>query len=121
MESRKKQKKKSPSKRRSLSEQEAKAQARVKALLNANRKKSVHVSLFAKTHIDFKQAVVARDLSMQEVFEHFAQMFSEGHPALVKLIDEYCEMKKADVVRALEEKYTENLYEAIGDDNPFGE
>lgn len=98
-----------------------KAAARVKALLNANRKKSVHVSLFAKTHIDFKKAVVARDLSMQEVFEHLACQFAEGHPSLVKLIDEYCEMKKADVIRGLEEKYTENLYEAIGDDNPFGD
>ena len=98
-----------------------KAQARVKALLTANRKKSVHVSLFAKTHIDFKKAVVERGLSMQEVFEHLAHQFAEGHPALTRLVDEYCEMKKANVVRALEEKYTENLYEAIGDDNPFGD
>lgn len=98
-----------------------KAEARVKALLNANRKKSVHISLFSKTHIEFKKAVVSRDLSMQEVFEYFAQQFSEGHPALVKIIEDYCTAKRENLLQNLEEKYTENLYEAIGDDNPFGE
>jgi len=57
---------------------------------------------------------------MQEVFEHFAHQFAEGHPALVKIIDEYCLAKRENLVQALEEKYTENLYEVIGDDNPFG-
>ena len=101
--------------------QEAKAEARVKALLNANRKKSVHISLFSKTHIEFKKSVVSKNLSMQEVFEHFASQFAEGHPALVKLIDDYCVAKRENLLQNLEEKYTENLYEAIGDDNPFGE
>jgi len=98
-----------------------KAEARVKALLNANRKKSVHISLFSKTHINFKKATVVRDLSMQEVFEHLACQFAEGHPSLIKIIDEYCEAKKANLIHTLEEKYTENIYDAIGDDNPFGE
>ena len=57
---------------------------------------------------------------MQEVFEHFATLFAEGHPALLKVIDDYCETKKANLINQLEEKYTENLYDAIGDDNPFG-
>lgn len=104
-----------------LSEQEVKAEARVKALLSVNRKKSVHVSLFSKTHIDFKKFVVSRDLSMQEVFEHFACQASEGHPALIRIIDDYCSAKKANLIQSLEEKYAENLYDVIGDDNPFGE
>tara|TARA_A100001515_G_C4525005_1_gene194876 strand:- start:368 stop:544 length:177 start_codon:yes stop_codon:yes gene_type:complete len=58
---------------------------------------------------------------MQEVFEFLAEQVSSGHPAMLKLIDEYCDNKKSKIVRSLEEKYTENLYEAIGDDNPFGE
>lgn len=98
-----------------------KAEARVKALLNANRKKSVHISLFAKTHIDFKKAVVDKDLSMQEVFEHFACLYAEAHPAMVKIVDDYCDAKRENLVKQLEEKYTENLYDAIGDDNPFGD
>ena len=63
---------------------------------------------------------MSRDLSMQEVFEHLAVQFAEGHPALLKIIDNYCDMKKANLINQLEEKYTENLYDAIGDDNPFG-
>lgn len=98
-----------------------KAEARVKALLNANRKKSVHVALFAKTHIDFKKAAVSKDLSMQEIFEHLASLYAEGHPVLVKIINDYCEAKKEKLISQLEEKYTENLYEAIGHDNPFGD
>lgn len=101
--------------------QEVKAEARVKALLNAKRKKSVHISLFAKTHIDFKKAAVSKDLSMQEIFEHLASLYAEGHPALVKIIDNYCEAKKEKLISQLEDKYTENLYEAIGYDNPFGD
>jgi len=112
---------KKPPKPQSQSERtEKQAQARVRALLNVNRKKSVHISLFAKTHIDFRKAVVSRDLSMQEVFEHLATQFAEGHPALLKIINDYCEAKKANLINQLEEKYTENLYDAIGDDNPFG-
>jgi len=98
-----------------------KAEARVKALLNANRKKSVHISLFAKTHVDFKKAVVDKGLSMQEVFEHFASLFAEGHPAMSKIVDDYCVAKRENLVNQIEEKYTENLYDAIGEDNPFGD
>jgi len=92
---------------------------KVKALLNAGRKKSVHVSLFAKTHIDFKKATVERGLSMQEVFEHLASLVADGHPSIVKLLDEYAILKKERLVSSLEEKYTDNLYDAIGHDNPF--
>ena len=58
---------------------------------------------------------------MQEVFEHLAHQLSDGHPALNKIIDDYCIAKRENLLQNLEEKYTENLYEAIGDDNPFGE
>jgi len=56
---------------------------------------------------------------MQEVFEYLAMQFSEGHPALTKLIDQYCHEKKEKLVQSLEEKYTDNLYDAIGYDNPL--
>ena len=98
-----------------------KAEARVKALLSANRKKSVHISLFSKTHIDFKKFVIDKSLSMQEVFELLATQVAEGNPALLKIIDRYCERKKEKLVQSLEEKYTDNLYDAIGDDSLFGE
>ena len=92
-----------------------------KEFINFQTKKSVHINLTRGTHSEFRSELFKRHLSMQEVFEHLACQFAEGHPSLVKLIDEYCEMKKADVIRGLEEKYTENLYEAIGDDNLFGD
>lgn len=71
--------------------------------------------MFAKTHISFKKMTVERDLSMQEIFEHLAQLMSEGHPALAKILDDYAKMKKNRLVEKLEEKYTENLYDVIGE------
>jgi hypothetical protein len=103
------------------SEQAARAQLKIKALLNADRKKSVHVTLFAKTHIDFKQTVVAQGLSMQEVFEHLASLIADGHPQLKKILDDYTKQKKDLLVSKLEAKYTDNLYDAIGHESPFGE
>ena len=97
------------------------AKVRVKALLNANRKKSVHISLFAQTHKDFKKTTVSRDLSMQEVFEHLASLVADDHPVLTKILDDYVLSKREMKVQQLEAKYTENLYDVIGDDTPFGE
>ena len=74
-----------------------------------------------KTHTDFKKAVVSRDLSMQEVFEHLASMVGDDHPALKKILDEYVHLKRSKKIEKLQAKYTENLYDVIGDDNPFGE
>lgn len=60
-------------------------------------------------------------MSMQEVFEHFASLAAEGHPALVKIMDDYVVSKREALVAKLEEKYTDNLYDVIGEMNPFGE
>jgi hypothetical protein len=38
-----------------------------------------------------------------------------------KIVDDYCVAKRENLVKQLEEKYTENLYDAIGEDNPFGD
>lgn len=102
--------------------QEAKAASvRVRALLNANRKKSVHISLFAKTHMGFKKELVGRGLSMQETFEYFASLVVDGFSGATKMLDDLERQKRVHAVEKLEEKYTENLYDAIGFDNPFEE
>ena len=59
--------------------------------------------------------------SMQEVFEHLASMVGDDHPALKKILDEYVYLKRSKKIEKLQAKYTENLYDVIGDDNPFGE
>ena len=102
-------------------QQKLRAQHRIKALLNANRKKSVHISLFTKTHSAFKQATVSRDLSMQETFEYLASLIVDEHPSILKLLDEYIAQKRENKIANLEAKYAESLYDVIGHDNPFKE
>lgn len=62
-----------------------------------------------------------RELSIQEVFEHFASLVNDGHPNLVKILDDYVDLKREKLITRLEEKYTENLYRLINDENPFEE
>ena len=65
--------------------------------------------------------MVSRDLSMQEVFEHLASLVGEDNPTLKKILDDYTLLKRSKKIEKLEAKYTDNLYDVIGDDNPFGE
>lgn len=93
------------------------AAAKIKAILNAGRKKSVHVSLFTSTLTGFRKILLERQLSVQEVFEHFASLVKDEHPSLMKLLEEYSESKKEKLITQLEEKYTENLYKLISEEN----
>ena len=90
-------------------------------MLNAGRKKSVHIALFGTTHTAFKKELVGRGLSMQETIEYFATLASDGHPHVIKMLDDLERSKRDREVTRLEEKYSENLYDVIGDDNPFEE
>lgn len=113
--------KKSPKQRQSQSELEKRAAAKIRAVLNAGRKKSVHISLFTTTHTALRKNLLERELSIQEVFEHFASLVNDGHPNLVKILDDYVDLKREKLITRLEEKYTENLYRLINDENPFEE
>lgn len=69
-----------------------------------------------------KKYLLERNLSIQEIFEHFASMMSFSHPAIDRIVENYLTLKKEGIVSKLEEKYTENLYDVIGVENPlFGE
>ena len=81
----------------------------------------MHISLFAKTHMGFKKELVGRGLSIQETFEHFASLVVDGFSGATKMLDDLERLKRNRAVEKLEEKYTENLYDVIGSDNPFEE
>lgn len=56
---------------------------------------------------------------MQETIEYFAGLVSDGHPHAIKMLDDLERSKRDREVTRLETKYSENLYDVIGDDNPF--
>jgi len=58
---------------------------------------------------------------MQETFEYFASLVVDENPQAVKMLVELAKNKRNKEVTRLEEKYSENLYDVIGDDNPFEE
>ena len=97
------------------------AEAKIKAVLNAGRKKSVHISLFTTTHVNLRKKLLEREVSIQEVFEYLSSLINDEHPSIVKLLDDYVDMKKEKLINKLEEKYTENLYRLISEENNEGE
>ena len=102
-----------------LSEQEVKAEARVKALLSVNRKKSVHVSLFSKTHIDFKKFVVSRDLSMQEVFEELSLRIGNEMPDIIDILEELALDKRNKTLKKFSQSDAESIFSVIESENPL--
>lgn len=99
---------------------QAAADSRVKALLNANRKKSVHLALFGTTHLALKKELAGRGLSIQATLEYISSQIADGHPHMMKMLDDLEKSKHDKEVARLEEKYTKNLYDVIGDDSVFG-
>jgi predicted nuclease with RNAse H fold len=95
------------------------ADSKVRAMLNAGRKKSVHISMFGKTHMGLKKELVSRGLSIQETLEYMASLIVEGHPHAIKMLDELQASKHNKEVGKLEEKYAENLYDVIGNEGLF--
>jgi len=100
---------------------QAAAESRIKALLNAGRKKSVHMALFGTTHTALKKELAGRGLSIQETMEFFASLIGDGHPQAIKMLDDLERSKRDKEVSRLETKYSANLYDVIGDDSLFGE
>ena len=68
-------------------------------LIDYQTKKSVHINLTKSTHGDLRIALFKRGLSMQEVFNHLASMVVEGHPALIKIIDNLEVMKREKQIK----------------------
>ena len=58
---------------------------------------------------------------MQETFEYFASLVANENPQAAKMLLDLEKSKRNKEVTRLEEKYTKNLYDVIGDDNPFEE
>ena len=69
----------------------------------------------------FKKELAGRDLCMQETFEYFASLVADNHPQAIRMLEDLERNKREKEVGRLEEKYTGNLYDVIGHDNPIEE
>jgi len=57
-------------------------------LINLDTKKSVHINITKSAHTAFRIACFERSLSMQEVFEEFAQRVALQSKDALKILDE---------------------------------
>ena len=97
-------------------EQELQAH-KIARLIEFKRKKSVHVTLFTDTHKEFRKVLLDKDLSIQEVFERFAQLVNVQDKRAEKILDEIAQDKREKIVNRIANKINtssvNDLYDAI--------
>lgn len=76
-------------------------------------RKGVHVKLMPDTHAEFRILVIRRGLSMQEVFEEFAQRAVTGDRSCIELMDDIVDKKKLKIVSQMIPTDAESIFSAI--------
>lgn len=71
------------------------------------------------THTSFRKTLFDFDLSMQEVFELFANLVSEYDDRAIDIIKEAKHNKRSKVLDRLKDSEVEDLYDTISQVDPF--
>ena len=88
-------------------------------LADFETKKSVHVSMTKAAHAEFRKKLFDLDLSMQEVFELFANLAGENDERAIDIMKEAKRLKRNKAIKKLSRTDVENLYDAISEVDPF--
>lgn len=91
----------------------------VTKLIDFASKKSVHINLTKNAHADLKIACFKRSLSIQEVFEEFAQMVGQEHTDVITILEDLAMRKRNKVIRQLSEADADSIFDLIEIDNPL--
>ena len=89
--------------------------------MELDRRKSVHVKLLSDTHANFRIASFKLKLSMQEMFEEFAQRVITEDPKVMKILDELSERKKEKLVKKLSKSDASTLLDIIDSESPYSQ
>ena len=73
-------------------------------------RKSLHISMDPEVHANFKVQCVQRGLSMQEVFQAFAERVGVESNDMVRLLDQLAKDKR---VKRIKKAYTKTDVDAI--------
>ena len=90
-----------------------------KRLIDYQTRKSVHINLTKSTHAGLRIVLFKKGLSMQEVFNRFASLVCEGHPALMKIIDSIEVEKRDRQIKQVTRSDAESIFDLIESANPF--
>ncbi len=89
--------------------------------MELDRRKSVHVKLLSDTHANFRIASFKLKLSMQEMFEEFAQRVIAEDPKVMKILDELSKRKKEKLVKKLSKSDASTLLDIIDSESPYSQ
>ena len=78
-----------------------------------DHRKSIHVKLLTETHAAFRIELIKKKLSMQEVFEDFAQRVVRGDGFAHRVLDTVA--KRERHIEKLSDTDAESIFDAIED------
>src|SRR4030067_3247469 len=76
-------------------------------------RKGVHIKLMPDTHAEFRILLIRRGLSMQEVFEEFAQRTITDDRSCIELLDDLIDKKGLKLVSQMIPRVAQSIFSAI--------
>jgi len=91
--------------------------------MNIDSKKSVHINISKSAHTSFRIACFERGLSMQEVFEEFAQCVALESKGAIKIIDELKKYKETNKGqrKIYSKSDIDDIYNVLESENPLND
>ena len=80
-----------------------------------DHRKSIHIKLLTETHAAFRIELIKKKLSMQEVFEDFAQRVVRGDGFAHRVLDTVAKRKRERHIEKLSDTDAESIFDAIED------
>ena len=85
------------------------------------RRKTIHFTILTESHAALRIACFKNKLSMQEVFEEFAQRIAAEDPDMIAMLDDIAIKKRNKEERKFSETDANSLFDMIEKGSPFGE
>jgi hypothetical protein len=100
-------------------QRKAKTRKVIDRYVDFETKKSIHINLTKRTHAEFRKILFELDLSMQEVFEKFADLAASEDSRALSVMKEAKSDKRIKVLKGIDKLESESLYDAISEIDPF--
>ena len=84
-------------------------------------KKSIHFTLTKATHAELRIRLFKHGLSMQEVFEEFAQRIAADMSESIELLEEVSLNKRNKALKKFSKSDAESIFSVIESENPLSE
>lgn len=88
-------------------------------LIDLTTKKSIHVSMTAGTHSQFRIACFKHKVSMQEAIEEFASLVANDNPDMLALLEEIALRKLNKEIKKFDEVDSDNIYDILELQSPL--